>query len=426
VPDKGKRVNTPAVRVDGLGKRYRLGERQPYRSLRETFTTAVSRRFRGESNGARETIWALRNVSFEVERGEVIGIVGRNGAGKSTLLKILARITEPSEGRVEVYGRVGSLLEIGTGFHPELTGRENVYLYGAILGMKKAEIGRKFDDIVAFSEIGGFLDTPVKHYSSGMHVRLAFAVASHVEPDLLLVDEVLAVGDAAFQRKCLRRLNQLRRTGCTALLVSHDLNAVRGLCSKSLWIDGGELRACGPTLDVTQQYRDFLLFQNGESGRPKPQRPSASPLDAEAAIARVTLLSGDGEPCAVFEPGRPLRVVVTYRSERPLVRPLIGVGIERCDGVICYGCSSETDGVELPELDGEGEVEIEFPALVLLPNQYRVTAGIWDQDSHTQLDALLDAAPFQVRSGLTNPGIVALAHRWHVARGEGRREPSNS
>jgi lipopolysaccharide transport system ATP-binding protein len=208
---------------------------------------------RSEGRGG-ETLWALRDVGFDVHPGEVVGIVGRNGAGKSTLLKILSRVTEPTEGRIELYGRVGSLLEVGTGFHPELTGRENIYLNGAVLGMKKAEIVRQFDEIVAFSEIGKFIDTPVKWYSSGMYMRLAFAVAAHLEPEVLIVDEVLAVGDAAFQRKCIGKMNSVARKGRTVLFVTHNMTAIQGLCSRVVWLNGGRMVADGPSGEVVASY----------------------------------------------------------------------------------------------------------------------------------------------------------------------------
>jgi len=240
-----------AIRAEGLSKRYRIGQFQKYKTLRDTLTDALHMPFRHfrstfqSSNVQRDnsdnTIWAIKDVSFEVKRGEVVGIIGRNGAGKSTLLKILSRITEPTEGYAEIRGRVGSLLEVGTGFHPELTGRENIYLNGAILGMKKTEINRKFDEIVAFAEIERFIDTSVKYYSSGMYLRLAFAVAAHLEPDILLVDEVLAVGDASFQRKCLGKLGQVAGVGRTVLFVSHNMAAVVRLCHRACLLDNGNM-----------------------------------------------------------------------------------------------------------------------------------------------------------------------------------------
>ena len=249
----------PIIKVENLSKRYRIGAREAaYGTLRESIVAAVRAPLRrlGRSNGrpADETIWALRDVNLEVEPGEVVGIIGKNGAGKSTLLKILSRITEPTTGKVELYGRVGSLLEVGTGFNAELTGRENVYLNGAILGMKKAEIDRRFDEIVAFAELERFLDTPVKRYSSGMYMRLAFAVAAHLEPEILLVDEVLAVGDSAFQTKCLGKISEVARQGRTVLFVSHNMTAINQLCPRSVMLDDGRIAATGKTTEVMAHY----------------------------------------------------------------------------------------------------------------------------------------------------------------------------
>lgn len=254
-----------ALHVENLGKRYQIGARQGrYRTFRESLVEACASPFRrvghlvrGRNNGtadSQEAIWALKDVSFEVKHGEVIGIIGRNGAGKSTLLKILSRITEPTKGHANLYGRIGSLLEVGTGFHPELTGRENIYLNGAILGMKKAEIVRRFDEIVAFAEIEKFIDTPVKHYSSGMYVRLAFGVAAHLEPEILIVDEVLAVGDAAFQKKCMGKMGEVATEGRTVLFVSHNMGAISSLCGKTVYLKDGQIEEFDLTSKVIPTY----------------------------------------------------------------------------------------------------------------------------------------------------------------------------
>ncbi len=246
-----------AVRAEGLGKRYMIGERRDaYANLRDSLTTRLRSPLRHGAGPASEEFWALRDISFEVHQGEVLGIIGRNGAGKSTLLKLISRITEPTTGRAEIHGRVGSLLEVGTGFHPELTGRENIYLNGAILGMTRREIHSRFDEITAFAEIERFLDTPVKRYSSGMFVRLAFAVAAHLEPEILIVDEVLAVGDVAFQQKCLGKMSEVAHSGRTVIFVSHNLTAVRQLTTRSLLIDGGRLVASAPSAEIVSRYLD--------------------------------------------------------------------------------------------------------------------------------------------------------------------------
>src|ERR671919_1077671 len=253
-----------AIRVDGLSKRYKIGlATRRHDTLRDQITDGLLSIFRSnghsstpgvQRSASSDTIWALKDISFEIKHGEVVGFIGRNGAGKSTLLKVLSRITEPTSGRAEIYGRIGSLLEVGTGFHGELTGRENVYLNGAILGMKKSEIDKKFDEMVAFSEVEQFIDTPVKRYSSGMQVRLAFAVAAHLEPEILIVDEVLAVGDAEFQRKCLGKMHDVTRQGRTIIFVSHNISAVRSLCDRAIWLEKGRLLFDGDTDEAVERY----------------------------------------------------------------------------------------------------------------------------------------------------------------------------
>ena len=255
-------MTSGSIQVAGLGKKYRVSRRERYLALRDVLTNLFRRNHRNEKP---DILWALRDVSFEIQQGEVVGLIGRNGAGKTTLLKILARITRPSEGFAEVCGRVGSLLEVGTGFHPELTGRENTYLSGAILGMGKREIDAKFDAIVSFAGVERFLDTPLKHYSTGMQMRLAFAVAAHLEPEIILVDEVLAVGDAEFQKRCLGKMQEVSRSGRTIIFVSHQMNQIRRLCERALWIDGGSLKQDGLSKEVANYYEAACLDVEMES-----------------------------------------------------------------------------------------------------------------------------------------------------------------
>jgi ABC-type polysaccharide/polyol phosphate transport system ATPase subunit len=284
-----------AVRVETLGKSYRLGTAPAHHRFSELLAgvAALPARLvaRRPAPAPADDFWALRDVSFDVARGEAVGVVGRNGSGKSTLLKILSRVTEPTAGRFGLRGRLGSLLEAGTGFHPELTGRENIFLSGAVLGLSRAEVRRRFDEVVAFAETGDFLDTPVKRYSSGMSIRLAFSIAAHAEPDVLVLDEVLAVGDAAFQRKCLAKVSEVRaRAGCTTLVVNHDLAALRGLCSRAVWLDHGRLRADGPAGEVIARYEAEAgggVVPAGDAGaelEPVPATlPLAGPFTAEMA-----------------------------------------------------------------------------------------------------------------------------------------------
>jgi len=314
-----------AIRVEHLSKQYHIGRKQEkYRTLRDTLAEAfvapfrrAGRLLRGQATGAAElseTIWALRDVSFEVKRGEVIGIIGRNGAGKSTLLKILSRITEPTEGYAEIHGRVGSLLEVGTGFHNELTGRENIYLNGAILGMKRAEIDRKFDEIVAFAEVEKFIDTPVKHYSSGMYLRLAFAVAAHLEPEILLVDEVLAVGDARFQRKCLNKMEEVGQEGRTVLFVSHSMPSITRLCERVILLDEGRIIADGPAHQVVSAYLNSGLGTT--AAREWPDLAKA-PGDDVVRLRAVRVRTEDGRVTDAVDIRQAVGIEMEYEVLRP-------------------------------------------------------------------------------------------------------------
>lgn len=301
----------PIIKVEDLGKRYRLGARQPpYGSLRDSLAGVVRAPWkRLQRNGPDPLIWALRDVSFTIQPGEAVGIVGRNGAGKSTLLKLLARITEPTTGLIELYGRIASLLEVGTGFHAELTGRENIYLNGAILGMTRAEIRRKFDEIVAFAEVEPFIDTPVKHFSSGMYLRLAFAVAAHLEPEILLVDEVLAVGDARFQRKCLDKMQEVGKQGRTVLFVSHNMPAVTRLCSRTILLDGGRVIGDGPSSEIVSAYLSSGLGTT--AAREWPDLDEAPGNDV-VKLRAVRVQSQAGTVTDAMDIRRPITIEMDY------------------------------------------------------------------------------------------------------------------
>jgi lipopolysaccharide transport system ATP-binding protein len=311
-----------AVRVRNLSKQYRIGASRSNQMFGELLADTLRKPFHrlrqlamGSPAGDRTPhIWALHDVSFDVERGQIVGIIGPNGAGKSTLLKILSRITEPTAGRVEIHGRVGSLLEVGTGFHPELTGRENVYLSGTFLGMRKAEIDAKLDAILAFSEIEKFADTPVKHYSSGMYVRLAFAVAAHLEPEILIVDEVLAVGDAAFQRKCLSKMEDVRQHGRTVLFVSHNMSAITRLCQRAILISGGTIQQDGPAAQVTSSYLLSSLKTTAERVWPDA---ATAPGDDVARIRRIRVRTSEGGTVEATDIRRPVGIEMVYDVLKP-------------------------------------------------------------------------------------------------------------
>ena len=419
-----------AIRVEGLSKQYRIGRAQPrYRTLRDSIVETGKAPFRraahllrGQAYGAaglHETLWALKDVSFEVREGEVLGVIGANGAGKTTLLKVLSRITEPTEGAVDLYGRVGSLLEVGTGFHPELTGRENVYLNGAVLGMRREEIDRKFDEIVAFSEVEKFIDTPVKRYSSGMYVRLAFAVAAHLEPEILLVDEVLAVGDAAFQRKCLGKMRSAStEEGRTVLFISHNMPAVQGLCSRCLWIDAGGIQRQGPTSEVVDGY----LKSSSRSGR-KPESTFTEDKDKEFQLRVGRLVSEEGV------------VADRFHCDEPVIVELMCVVHRRVPGLFGY-LSISRDGAAVMVTDsfdvapnpldglspGEYQVRIPIPARTLGPGDYTVYANF---SSRAGLKGFSVDTPgvicafrlddFASRRGNRRQGYFSTLLRWQVS-----------
>jgi homopolymeric O-antigen transport system ATP-binding protein len=358
-----------AIRVRDLGKVFALGKaEEKYSTLRDTVMEIITAPFRRMVAGGRpqgEKIWALRDVSFDVAEGEVVGLIGRNGAGKSTLLKVLSRITPPTVGRAEIHGRVGSLLEVGTGFHQELTGRENVYLNGAILGMRKAEIDRKFDEIVAFAELEQFMDTPVKHYSTGMYMRLAFAVAANMDTEILLVDEVLAVGDASFQQKCLGKMGEVAAAGRTVLFVSHNMAAVAGLCSRALWIDHGSIKADGGVEEVTREYLNALS---------KGSFRCVS-KDNTLTVHSVILRDDSGTPTNHFAPGDGLVVDIEYEATRRIDSPAFHVLVQSVHGP-SFAANMLLDGGQPPFIEGTGRIQCRFKSISLLPQSYTVRMGV--------------------------------------------------
>lgn len=341
-----------AVRAEGLSKRYRIGRAAPGRTLREAISDAFVLPSRKWSAAKHDTdFWALNNVSFEVERGEAVGIIGRNGAGKSTLLKILSRITEPTSGRAEVFGRVGSLLEVGTGFHPELTGRENVYLNGAILGMKHRAIDQQFDAIVDFAEVERFIDTPVKHYSSGMYVRLAFAVAAHLEPDILIVDEVLAVGDAAFQSRCVEYFQRLKDEGRTIVLISHNLGIINKVCRKALLMEDGEIVRSGDPSDVIAAYGELQLSNKNSLERHRRlQQEDAIRWGNGAAKIVAVFTQVAGKPRRALDDGSPIELVIEFEAVQNLTEVVVGLVINNDNGLPIFATNSQELRLEIADL----------------------------------------------------------------------------
>lgn len=406
-----------AIRALNLSKKYMIGSTRTG-LFSETITEILAAPFR-HLNAPQEELWALQDVSFEVKPGEVVGIIGRNGAGKSTLLKVLSRITEPTTGMAEIHGKLGSLLEVGIGFHPDLTGRENIYLNGVILGMRKAEIAKKFDEIVAFSEVGKFVDTPMKHYSSGMYVRLAFAVAAYLEPDILVIDEVLAVGDAAFQTKCLGKIGDVSTEGRTVLFVSHNMPAIMNLCPRSILLHGGKVVADGPTKDVLDFY---LTTIDSLTAVPLAQREDRKGNQKVKFLAcELRDNAGQKVPCAVS--GQDLVLAFKYAAaDKQAVK---GVHVE----FEIYGRFHESlfqlatniQGMDFDEIPANGEILLKIPRVPLQPGRYNF--DIYCTVMGTMADYIQHAATLQVEPGnyfssgrLPQPdhGTFLVDHNWSV------------
>jgi len=411
----------PIIKVTDLSKRYRLGVRDAaYGTLRETLMRGLRLPLRRpRANDGDNFIWSLKDISFEINPGEVIGVIGRNGAGKSTLLKILSRITEPTSGKVELYGRVGSLLEVGTGFHPELTGRENIYLNGSILGITRSEIEAKFDAIVAFAEIEKFLDTPVKRYSSGMYVRLAFAVAAHLNPEILVVDEVLAVGDYAFQQKCLNKMHDVSTQGRTVLFVSHNMAAIRRLCQRCILLDEGRIVGFGATDELVQTYMTSGLVEKGEY-----HQPHISSKDLN--LRRVTLLSTEGLIRTQVGYHESFRLQVEYEVNRPITGASVGLGVYKVDGT-CVFQSADFDAH--PELllgsraPGYYRAELQIPGQWLNIGRHTLKIEIASNRGHIVYDEIepliftvIDTGTPGSRHDIVRRGAVQPIFDWKTSQ----------
>ena len=399
-----------AIRAQGLSKRYRLGAAgRHHDSLRELLADGLGRLFRRRHPAAGtppEAFWALDDASFEIRRGENVGIIGLNGAGKSTLLKVLSRITEPTRGRARIVGRVGALLEVGTGFHPELSGRENVYLYAAILGMSRSEIHRKFDAIVQFAGIGDFVDTPVKRYSSGMYVRLAFSVAAHLEPDILLLDEVLSVGDLPFQRKCMEFARSLQQRDATILFVSHNMFSIKTMCERVIYLRKGRIVFDGPTDQAIGLYeQDCRLSVLAGTGM--------KPDDWPIVITECVLSDDGGRAKTVFEHGERMKLRLRYETREPVESPSVIVAFVRSDGVACCNYSSETDGIVLDRIGGTGVIELRTPPLKLVAELYSVHVLVREKGFQKLLCAQIGST-FHVRHALfdTHFGVYHEPAQW--------------
>ncbi len=398
-------MNNSALIVKNLSKKYRLGEGAGYKTFRESIAGLSKATFRKvfrpntqSSLGKLESdsIWALNNVSFEIKPGEVVGVIGRNGAGKSTLLKVLSKITEPTSGRVELRGRVGSLLEVGTGFHPELTGHENIYLYGALLGMNRWEVTRKFDEIVAFAELEKFIETPVKRYSSGMYMRLAFAVAAHLETEILLVDEVLAVGDAAFQEKCLGKMEDVSIQGRTVLFVTHNMSSVSTLCESAILLESGRVKSMGAAPTIIEEYLSKLRSTSStvELKNYKNRRGTG-----EARIIRASIFNGTGQPCNSIKYGEDIYFEYDVEAVASCPKLITVVWIKTATGIPVLHLANHDDSAAKPfKVISKKRIRCRLKNCILIPGNYLVSLWI-APDHYSNVDFVQDCIQFRMEQG---------------------------
>ena len=396
----------PIIQFENVSKRFSFTSEAP-QSVLETVISAFSR-----NKAEEKDLWAVNDVSFSVLPGQCFGIVGRNGSGKSTVLKLIARILRPTNGRIVVRGRVSALLELGAGFHQDLTGRENIFLNASLLGLDEDETKARFADIVAFSELGDFIDMPVKHYSSGMYMRLGFSVAIHMQPDILIVDEILAVGDQAFQTKCLDAILNLRKEGTTIIMVSHNLNVMRTMCTHLLWMNKGKPVASGLVEDIAAQYqaysyaREEAQFANGATTE-MSQR-------TDLQITAVRFLNELGEEQPTFQTGDAMTIEMEYFASKPVQNPEFGLAIHRQDGVHVNGPNTNLAGVDLGVIEGMGVVRYQIEHLPLLPARYQVSTAVHDSQTHYCYDYHKDTYAFRIIAGGTTEldGLIAMQAVW--------------
>lgn len=408
-----------AIAVQNLGKRFRRYHADRPTTLKEAALRGL-RRMRPV-----EYFWALRDVSFSIARGHMVGVVGPNGAGKSTLLRLIGGVGRPDEGCVMAHGRIGALLDLGAGFHPDLTGRENVFVNGVIAGLTRQQVAQRFDSIVEFAELETFIDSPLRTYSTGMQMRLGFAVAVHTDPEILLIDEILAVGDLAFQRKCLDRIAQFKDEGCTIVLVSHDADSIQQLCDEVLWLRRGRLVAHGPADEVTDRYVEEM---SAETRRRTPAtHPIArTPLGAELRvnenrfgslemeIVAVHLLDSTGSPVTELEGGHPLRIEIEYLAPQPIEAPIFGVIISREDGAICYDTHTAGAGLTLPTIQGQGQIALQLERLDLNSGQYYVDVSVYEREWAYAYDSHWHAYPLLIHQPGYDKGVLCPPNHWVI------------
>jgi lipopolysaccharide transport system ATP-binding protein len=410
-----------AIVVRNLSKSFRRYHADRPRTLKEALLHGL-RRVRPT-----DRFLALRDVSFSLAPGRMLGVIGPNGAGKSTLLRLIGGVGRPDEGEITIHGRIGALLDLGAGFHPDLTGRENVFVNGVIAGLTRHQVARRLDSIVAFAELEEFIDHPLRTYSTGMQMRLGFAVAVHTDPEVLLIDEILAVGDLAFQRKCLERIARFKAEGCAIVLVSHDASSIQQLCDEALWLRRGQLVACGPTDVVVGQY---VAEMSAETSRRTPatqvvaRTPAGMELrlnenrfgSMEMEIVAVHLLGPGDLPVTQLDSGDPLRVEIEYLAPEPIQAPIFGVTISREDGFVCYDTSTDAAGVRLPTVHGPGQIIFHVERLDLIGEKYYVDVGVYEREWTYAYDYHWHVYPLLVRSSGGEKGILRPPHRWEMGQ----------
>jgi len=410
-----------AVSIRGMSKRFRLYRGREISTVKDLFVRGRTGLFTGEE------LWALREVSLELARGRMVGIIGSNGSGKSTLLKLVGGILKPTTGTITVAGRVSALIELGAGFHPEFTGRENVHVNGILLGLSRAEIRARFDEIVAFAGLDAFIDNPVKTYSSGMYMRLGFAIAVTVDPDILLIDEVLAVGDEAFQHKCVGKIQEFKARGKTIVLVSHDLGSVERLCDEAVWLHQGRLMAQGGTRQVIDHYLNHVAAEEAQALGAEHRQAEAAAAAGTAQrwgsrdieITSVRLTDHAGQERYLYDAGEPCAIRLAFRAARPVEDPIFGIGVFRKDGVCCYGTNTAIDGLHLGKVAGEGEVGLAIHRLDLVEGEYLLDVAVHARDGHPY-DYHSRLYALAVRSRTRDTGVARLAHEWRLPDSGGR------
>jgi ABC-type polysaccharide/polyol phosphate transport system ATPase subunit len=395
----------PIIEVCDVSKRFRLQQQRGESTIKALVVDAL------RGHGKTRDFWALRDVSLAVQQGETVGIIGSNGAGKSTLLSLISQTSQPTSGTIATRGKISSLLELGAGFHPDLTGRENVFLYGAIMGLSHRQMEERFDQIVAFAELADWIDEPVKHYSSGMYVRLAFSVAVEVDPDILIIDEVLAVGDAAFQRKCIARIDAFKKAGKTLLVVSHDLNTIHTISDQLVLMEKGQIIAAGDPDAVVAEYQ-WLSRESASTAEAKEWGTG------EVKLTGAHFVDAEGEETDELWRGKPLRIRIDYEAANRIESPVFGFAVQTTSGSLIYGNNTQIEGFDIPFIEGEGTITLDFEKVELLAGAYLFSFSVHSQDHQTNYHRLDNAHPITVRSDKRYEGVCHMPVRWSVGKGK--------